>query len=178
LQHLYCLQKKPPIPQIYIMDNHNHALFFWLQLVTKNTQHDYHVLHIDAHADLWINTNQIQRDQLKDESYRRNFVNHECAIGNFITPFEQIGTVTQIRTSHKLEEVAHNNQPDQQIILDIDLDFRALDDTIPDYHVTLLRQLIQQSQLVTIATSPFFLDQKKALVFLKQILSEDSLYIH
>jgi hypothetical protein len=152
------------------MDNHHHALYFRLEILTKKPHQTYHVLHIDAHADLGTNPHQIQKDQLKDQTYRRNFVNHHCEIGNFITPFTQLGTVTQIRTSHTLEEVAQQKRPDQSIILDIDLDFRSLDQKIPSYQLTILRKLIQQSDLVTIATSPFFLEQSKALRFLQQLL--------
>jgi hypothetical protein len=56
-------------------------------------------------------------------------------------------------------------------ILDIDLDFRAPEMSIDEYNKTIniTRNLIQNSRVVTIATSPYFLDQNLAIKIIKDL---------
>ena len=69
--------------------------------------------------------------------------------------------------------------PDRQalqhwnFILDIDLDFRHPDMWIEAYNKTIqiTKNLISQASLVTIATSPYFLDQTLAIKILKDIFN-------
>jgi hypothetical protein len=60
----------------------------------------------------------------------------------------------------------------KDIILDIDLDFRHPDMSIEKYQRTIdiTKELIKKSRVVTIATSPYFLDQSLALKVLKDLL--------
>jgi len=54
--------------------------------------------------------------------------------------------------------------PREPYILDIDLDFRAPETGNQiESHLALLHSLIQNAESVTIATSPFFLDQHLAI---------------
>jgi len=56
--------------------------------------------------------------------------------------------------------------------LDIDLDFWHPDMSIEKYQKTIdiTKDLMKKSRVVTIATSPYFLDQKLALKILKDLL--------
>ncbi|HCB52085.1 TPA: hypothetical protein DEP21_06015, partial [Patescibacteria group bacterium] len=56
--------------------------------------------------------------------------------------------------------------------LDIDLDFRAPEMSIEKYSQTIqkIKALISNAKIITIATSPYFLDQTLALKILKDIL--------
>ena len=58
------------------------------------------------------------------------------------------------------------------MILDIDLDFRAPEMSIEKFDETIriTRQMIHDADLVTIATSPMFLDQSRALLLLHHLL--------
>ncbi len=170
LAHLYQLEKQ----NIYIMDNHNHALYFWLEHI--NTQWNQNrnkreVIHIDAHADLGTNKNHLDTSKIGDKSYTWDFTNLQCQIGNFIPPFVEATWIQcqQVRSSSKL--LSTTLVDSKQTILDIDLDFRALEKQIPREELSKVRELITSASLVTIATSPFFLDQDRALHFLEQILS-------
>ncbi len=62
---------------------------------------------------------------------------------------------------------------DDKLLLDIDLDFRAPEMSIGQYEESIekTRELIAEASLVTIATSPYFLDQSKALEILQDLLS-------
>jgi len=57
-------------------------------------------------------------------------------------------------------------------ILDIDIDFRHPDMNIEKYQETIdkTRELISKAKLVTIATSPFFIDQNLAIQITKELL--------
>jgi hypothetical protein len=80
-----------------------------------------------------------------------------------------INKVEQINTEYKLL----NFQTDENnLILDIDLDFRAPEMSIERYFETIkkTKELISKSRVVTIATSPYFLDQDTAIKVCKELL--------
>jgi hypothetical protein len=56
-------------------------------------------------------------------------------------------------------------------ILDIDSDFRQDKEITPE-DIQIIRRLISQAKLVTIATSPYFMDQKKAIEIIEKLLSD------
>lgn len=61
---------------------------------------------------------------------------------------------------------------DDKLLLDIDLDFRAPEMNIEKYKATIekTKEIMEQAELITIATSPYFLDQQRALEILKDLL--------
>lgn len=119
-------------------------------------------------------------------NYIRDFAHLECNIGNFITPCISswlISEMIQIRTEYTLhaesEKLKVNNLlPSSDsiirnyVICDIDMDFRAPEMSISDVDKTMdqVRSLMDQADLITIATSPYFIDQKLALDLLHQLL--------
>ena len=64
--------------------------------------------------------------------------------------------------------------PDKDYIFDVDLDFRAPEMGIGNFEQTIknTKNLISSAKMVTIATSPYFLDQKQALELIKLLCSE------
>jgi len=62
---------------------------------------------------------------------------------------------------------------DDKMILDIDLDFRAPEMSIEKYEETIkkTRALMEEASLITIATSPYFLDQNIALKILHDLFT-------
>jgi hypothetical protein len=54
-------------------------------------------------------------------------------------------------------------------ILDIDIDFRVDKEITPE-EIHIIRKLMTQVKLVTIATSPYFIDQNKAIEIIKKLL--------
>lgn len=170
LEHFIKL-KNSPVP-IYIFDNHNHALYFrYLQLRNQKADKkpEVDLIHIDQHSDLNDNKNQLPNwdlDQIFD------FVQTKCNVGNFIIPAlnaSLIKDMTQIRSEYKL---LNFENPYQNYILDIDLDFRAEEMSIENFDQTIkkVKTLIPCASVVTIATSPYFLPQQKAIDLLHLLL--------
>ena len=80
-----------------------------------------------------------------------------------------ISNVEQINTEYKL---LNFKLPKYDYILDIDLDFRAPEMSIEKYTETIekTKKLISKSRVVTIATSPYFLDQNLAIKICSDII--------
>jgi len=162
---------------IYIFDNHNHALFFrYQELLNWNIAKWINLIHLDQHTDMNDNLNVIAREAKQSYSleYIFHFTNYKCNVGNFIQPAIQswlISKVIQINTEYSLLNKSINK--DSKIILDIDLDFRHPQMWIEKYTQTIeiTKNLISQASSVTIATSPYFLDQTLAIKILKDIFS-------
>jgi len=174
LEHLYIIKKTSTLPAIVIMDNHNHALYArWQHSIETNTT--FHVYHIDQHSDLAEAPQEFDKTHKTNKQYLREFTNLICNVGNFIKPALQawyISECTQIRTESLLNEVSSSTKKDAYI-LDIDLDFWAPEMGISQYEKTIVlaKKLIENASLVTIATSPYFIDQTKALEILDDLFS-------
>ena len=96
----------------------------------------------------------------------------KCNVGNFIEPALKANLIShmdQIRSEYKLlnYQNIHKNY-----ILDIDLDFRAEEMSIEQFDETIkkTKSLILNAKVVTIATSPYFLPQEKAIQLLHILL--------
>jgi len=156
---------------IYIFDNHNHALFFWYKEYLHSRK-VYKVIHIDQHSDMRDNQFSLPDCILESDcSYEVfKFVQECCNVGNFIQPALKswlISDIIQVRTEDGLLDINPN-----EYILDIDLDFFAPEVGINlEEHVPKLKTLIAEAKLVTIATSPYFLDQKLAIEMVTKIFS-------
>lgn len=170
------------LPTIVITDNHNHLLPYRLKHISTSESQHIHLLHIDQHSDLWHNINQLDVLKIHNPQYRRDFAHHDCNIGNFITPCIDswlIAHMTQIRTEFSLNEIVNLIAEAEEItwnnitILDIDMDFRAPEMWISDIDNTMaqVRLLMEHAHLITIATSPYFIDQNLALTLVNQLLN-------
>jgi hypothetical protein len=157
---------------VYIVDNHNHALTFRNECrVNIGKSEHLIVVHIDQHADTKENN-----EELKIENWEwneiENFVNTKTNVGNFITAAINswiIKKVIQIRTDYALQHLNLSISQPLNTIVDIDIDFRV-DKEVTQEDIDIIRRLIKQAKLVTIATSPYFIDQKRAIEIVKRIL--------
>jgi hypothetical protein len=173
----------PPRGDFYIFDNHNHALYFWYQeYLDGKIPLWLPVIHLDQHTDMRENPSLLKRGR----GDLKNYVNYHCNVGNYLKTAQHLNIISeiiQINTEYKLLQYGSFNpiiyggaerplsEGQGWFILDIDLDFRHPDMSIAQYQKTIdiTRSLIQQASLVTIATSPYFLDQKLAIKLLKDI---------
>lgn len=149
---------------IYIFDNHNHSLKYWIdEYKIWNIPFWFDLIHIDQHTDM--NTSEFDLDIKNPNLDVYN-------VWNFIQPAIKswlINKVEQINTEYKLL----NFQTDEDnLLLDIDLDFWAPEMSIEKYYETIekTKNLISKSRVVTIATSPYFLDQQLAIKICKDLL--------
>jgi hypothetical protein len=80
---------------------------------------------------------------------------------------------TRIKSEYQLLTDTLSISQQQYRILDIDIDFRAPEMSIEKLEktISITRQLIQEADLVTIATSPLFIDQKYAIQLIQRLLS-------
>lgn len=161
---------------VYIVDNHNHALSFRYEYSTtlnspQSKTSTLNLLHIDQHSDIKPNEN------IFSEGDMEIFVNEKTNVGNFITAAINswiIKDVIQIRTDYALQNSQLSTAEgfnSQSFILDIDIDFRQ-DKELTDNDINALRSLMQEADLVTIATSPYFIDQARAIDLIKKLLSD------
>lgn len=165
--------EKSDFPPIFIFDNHNHAITFRYNIIYTKKIKNAELIHIDQHSDCWENKNHLELNWNENELKKVfEFWNEKCNVWNFILPAIElwlINTVEQINTEYKLL----NFQTDKNnIILDVDLDFRAPEMGIEKHLKTIekIKELISKSNIVTIATSPYFLDQKVAIPIIDGLL--------
>jgi len=96
-------------------------------------------------------------------------------VGNFLRyalESKHITEITQIRTEHSLLGEDLYPKKGKDFILDIDLDFRDPKMGIMEYKKTIeiTKSLISQAHFISIATSPYFLDQELAIRILHDLL--------
>lgn len=149
---------------IYIFDNHNHALKYRIEEHKNwNIPFWFDLIHIDQHTDMNSSEFKLDLDNPNLDIYN---------VWNFIQPAIKaglIGKVEQINTEYKL---LNFQTKEKNLILDIDLDFRAPEMSIEKYSETIekTKNLISKSRVVTIATSPYFLDQNLAFKICRELL--------
>lgn len=157
-----------------VFDNHNHALYFWYEaringlISTKNT-----LVHIDEHSDLWKNKNDVPWEWKLPEIF--DFVNEQCNVGNYIQPTLWEGIIEKIlriEDTIGLEKYGQYQKWDGEcIILNLDLDFFARElDYIPfEDKKKVILHFAHQANFITVATSPFFIDQERAIEMLGKV---------
>ena len=164
-----------------IFDNHNHALFFWAKALEQGLVSEGATLvHIDMHSDLWPNEHTIDPTKLRDLSYMASFTNLACNVGNYIVPAVQaglIGEMIRIEGESELElardrlRASANDPKPTNLILNVDLDIFApdLDDIDFELKCEVIREYAARAAYITIATSPFFIDEERALLYLRKV---------
>lgn len=165
--HAFLKLKNTSVP-IYIFDNHNHALYFWY-LASWDHKKNHTLIHIDQHSDLKENPHILKGETL-DEVF--DFTNQKCNVGNFINPALNNGFLSQMIQIRTEGSLLNFNTTENDYILDIDLDFRAEEMSIENFDLTIkkTRNLIPSAKVVTIATSPYFLPQERAIQLLHLLL--------
>jgi hypothetical protein len=106
-----------------------------------------------------------------------NFTNYGCNVGNFLTSAKDawiIKDIIQIRSQHTLHNLETLDFQNYNYILDIDVDFwewKSEQEMQSDYEI--IRKITNNVCLITIATSPYFFDQKQAIKTIKMIMRWD-----
>ncbi|MGL5830785.1 MAG: UPF0489 family protein [Candidatus Altimarinota bacterium] len=171
------LSKSPS--HIYIFDNHNHAFYFWHQerLLGNISPHST-LVHVDQHRDTRIPAHFLHQDDYNnlEEIYR--YTNSMLNVGNFIpagVKSEVIKDVIFLDSQKSFEDFKiadyQKLSAEKKLILDIDIDVFAPELDFIDNQLKLkaIQELLPLANAVTIATSPFFIDQQLALEWIKKI---------
>jgi len=151
-----------------IFDNHNVALYFIWEYFLE-TWEKLDLIHIDQHSDLW--KPDFIPERISSEEDLVNYTFTWTNVWNYLIPAQKlwfINQIYQVRTEYKLMQLA----PDfvNWKILNIDLDFWSDDMATTRESLLRLKKLIPYAKLVLFATSPYFIDQNKAISLIKELL--------
>ena len=198
LKHFIHMER--PGQDIFIFDNHNHAFSCWAAGVQRGVLPEGSTLvHVDQHKDTrepnewFVSGHAFTRAGLKpaptsdknvtgavlvcrggSETLPRaalfEYANNVLNVGNFIPPAIKLGwfkDVVQVGDADAFQQ-----DITAPVVLDIDLDiFAPVMDYIPAaFKIERLRAWIARSSFITMATSPFFMDQNKAIDLVKVLL--------
>lgn len=156
----------------YIVDNHNHAFACWYDALLSSVFKKWiTLLHIDQHSDMGTPASWLSQE---DPRSIFDYTNNVLEVWNFIKAWVQswiIWDVVQIRTQYSLEELINKDFWD--FILDIDIDFWAPELSHIDKELSyeFVRKFLPKAKVITIATSPLFIDQEEAIKIIKELLS-------
>ncbi|NOX89916.1 MAG: hypothetical protein GXO77_12905 [Calditrichaeota bacterium] len=160
--------------ETFVFDNHNHAFFFWLYGFKKGIiPAGLPLVHVDQHSDM--------RDPPRFPDFKLNgnldlekvfaYTNRTLNVGNFIKPALALKLFSKAHVINASKDF--DIEFDQPLILDLDLDvfapeMRYIDD---GYKIERIRQWIEKACLITVATSPFFMDQDYAVRLINEIFA-------
>lgn len=185
LKHFVCLRNSR-VPT-WIMDNHNHAFAFWHEAYWKWYIQKWALLvHIDQHTDLATPGNfpAWKHPEESHEGIVEEYTNTDLTIADFIVPALATGLISEavmvtgeeqdgagIFTweNDTLKKIWSSKLETQNsVIVDIDLDYfsQGFDD---EKTLATTKYWIEKADIITIATSPLFIDQEKAISVLKSL---------
>lgn len=160
--------------KIYLFDNHNHALYFWYLAKNEWKITNWATLyHIDEHADYRDPKMDLEKTDLKSIFDYTNF--SKINVWNYIIPAEKewlIWKTIQIRNTQNLENYLENKKyKEKNIILNLDLDFFQPDLDFIDYKLKkkVVLDIAKKADIITVSTSPFFIDQHLAIKVFKDL---------
>lgn len=177
----FLLIEKSDFSPIFIFDNHNHSITFRYNIVYSKKIKSAELIHIDQHSDCWENKNHLELDWNVNELEKVfRFWNEKCNVWNFIPPAIESGIIwnqIQVRSITALQNLKIDKN--QNFILDIDLDFclNWIDrNKINKEAVKLLKnkfdKIWKSALCITIATSPYFLNQDLAIDIIEELLAK------
>nr|WP_314278574.1 UPF0489 family protein [uncultured Peptostreptococcus sp.] len=157
--------------EVYLFDNHNHAFFFWCQALNRGLMERGQVLlHVDQHKDTRIPPDyHVDIGSLEDV---KRYTNEVLNVGSFIKPALHYGIFSDLMIVDSTYSM--DMEYPESYVLDIDLDFFSRDMDYIDYDLKInrVKEYIKGSSLITIATSPYFIEQERALKALKDLFDK------
>jgi len=159
------------IPTV-VVDNHNHAFYFWMEAAQRGVlAPGATLIHVDQHKDTREPVSAFHGTTLP-EAFA--YTNYQLNVGNYIVPAQRCGLVgeTQLVTSgYALDDFGWASRANK--ILNIDLDFFAPEMSYIEFDR--VRRFIDAhlatAALVTFATSPFFIEQERAIEILSRLVA-------
>lgn len=158
------------IPTV-VIDNHNHAFYFWQEALAQgHLERGATLIHVDQHRDTRVPEQPYQGSTLAEAFEYTNF---HLNVGNYIVPAQSAGVVGDIHmvtSEDALRDLSFVGRGNT--ILNIDLDFFAPEMSYVDFTLAdrFIAAHLPVASLVTIATSPFFMEQRRAIEVLDQLL--------
>lgn len=156
-----------------VVDNHNHVFYFWYEAWHKGLiERGITLVHIDAHRDTRIPERNLTHEEAGDLQKVFEYTNSILNVGNYIPPSREeglIGELISITSERELEAA----DPKAPFILNIDLDFWApeMDYIDEAQSIERVKKWILKADLITFATSPFFIEQERAIEILHKLIN-------
>jgi len=153
-----------------VVDNHNHVFYFWYEALNKGViQPGATLIHVDQHKDMRPAPMPYQHENLESAFH---YTNQVINVGNYIRPAVEEGLIEEVQLvtgESGLEDMSFLGRKNK--ILNIDLDYFAPELEI-DFEQAkyFIKAHLKEASLVTIATSPFFIDQELALECLRNLM--------
>lgn len=177
LKHLVRFAHPQTGKPVIVVDNHNHVFWFWYEAWhKKQIQREATLVHIDQHRD----TRHPERNPIAEESRDLEklflYTNHVLNVGNYIPPAMEEKLVGELISVTSEAEMNHHmpRRIEKSLIVNVDLDFWAPELNYIDVQKKdrFAQDWMNQADLITIATSPFFIDQKLAIEVLHRLLKQ------
>ncbi len=170
LEHIYYCPMAGK--EVFIFDNHNHAFFFWMFGYKKGwINAKLPLVHIDQHTDMrepqtYLDIPDLENIDLKQVFEYTNFV---LNVGNFIKPAKHLKLFSDVQIINSPKTL--ENPAIKGALLDIDIDIFAkeMDYIDYDFKIKHIKKHIAQSSFITVATSPYFMDQGKAIEVIQEL---------
>lgn len=165
---------------LYLFDNHNHAYYFFYLARYESYISDWATLfHVDEHADMRDPGEYLMKPNSLDMEKVFQYTNFsQVNVGNYIIPAQKEGLlwdVIQIRNEKNLldYESWSCDTYTGNIILNLDLDFFEPELDFIDYDLKkrVILDMAERADFITVATSPFFIDQQLALKVFRDIFN-------
>lgn len=158
--------------RVYIFDNHNHSFYFWLKSLKEGLfNKGCTLVHVDQHKDTREPSDYKVDINNMDDVFR--YTNEVLNVGSFIKPAMKYGVFSNLIIMDSTYSLKENVEG--EYVLDIDLDIFSKDmDYIPfSDRFYRIQELIKGAKIITIATSPYFIEQDKAIKVLKELFTYD-----
>jgi hypothetical protein len=148
------------VPMV-VFDNHNHCFYFWAEAMERGVfEAGLTLIHVDQHRDS-REPDQPYTGSSLAEAF--DYTNQVLNVGNYIDPALKAGWFSDVVTI--MGEADLDKRVEGDFVLNIDLDFFAPElDYIPFKKARqFLRDHARRAKFITMATSPFFIDQERAI---------------
>ena len=159
---------------VFIFDNHNHAFFFWVYaLKIGKLKFGETLVHVDQHRDTRAPAKHFVFPAVSEMDLQTAFqyANFELNVGNFIKPALQANIFKKLEVIDSRE--AFEKPVGEGCALDLDMDIFSKDMAyIPkEYKIERIKKYVSSASFITIATSPFFMDQVEAIRLIKVLFN-------
>ncbi|MDD5769520.1 MAG: UPF0489 family protein [Candidatus Gracilibacteria bacterium] len=163
---------------IYLFDNHNHAFYFWYLAKNNGIIGNNNLLfHIDEHSDMRKPEKLFDKENSQDLKKIFEYTNFELNVGNYIIPALENGIINEVIQIRNEDNLLNYDFKEikKDIILNLDLDFFEPNLDYIDYNLKkkVILDIAKKAKVITIATSPFFIDQNLAIKKFKNLFFEN-----
>jgi len=161
--------------EIFVFDNHNHAFCFWLYAFkNKYLNKGSTLVHIDQHTDMSKPDKHFE--QFNDGRFLMKdafeYTNRVLNVGNFIVPAQEVGLFSKVHILNSQDKFIDFSSKEIVLDIDIDLFIEGMNHFPDNIKLDKINDYFKYAKIITIATSPFFIEQNKAIDIVKKILEK------